>query len=50
MRIIGEVTPERVEILQQADAIVREEIKRAGLDREIWQAFAVLPDSPHASA
>jgi GMP synthase (glutamine-hydrolysing) len=30
--------------LQQADAIVREEIRRAGLEREIWQAFAVLPD------
>ena len=31
-------------ILQQADAIVREEIRAAGLEREIWQAFAVLPD------
>jgi GMP synthase (glutamine-hydrolysing) len=44
VRIIGEVTPERVAILRKADAIVREEIKRAGLEREIWQAFAVLPD------
>jgi GMP synthase (glutamine-hydrolysing) len=44
VRIIGEVTPERVTILQHADAIVREEIHKAGLDREIWQAFAVLPD------
>ena len=44
MRIIGEVTPEKVAILQEADAIVREEIKAAGLEREIWQAFAVLPD------
>ena len=44
VRIIGEVTPEKVAILQQADAIVREEVHRAGLDREIWQAFAVLPD------
>jgi GMP synthase (glutamine-hydrolysing) len=44
VRIIGEVTPERVAILQQADAIVREEIRKAGLEREIWQAFAVLPD------
>ena len=44
VRIIGEVTPERVAILQHADAIVREEIKKAGLEREIWQAFAVLPD------
>ena len=44
VRIIGEVTPEKVAILQHADAIVREEIKPAGLEREIWQAFAVLPD------
>jgi GMP synthase (glutamine-hydrolysing) len=44
VRIIGEVTPERVALLQQADAIVRQEIHEAGLDREIWQAFAVLPD------
>ena len=44
VRIIGEVTPEKVAILRHADAIVREEIKKAGLEREIWQAFAVLPD------
>jgi GMP synthase (glutamine-hydrolysing) len=44
VRIIGEVTPERVATLQEADAIVREEIRRAGLEREIWQAFAVLAD------
>jgi GMP synthase (glutamine-hydrolysing) len=44
VRIIGEVTPERVAILQHADAIVREEIQRAGLERELWQAFAVLAD------
>ena len=44
VRIIGEVTPDKVAILQEADAIVREEIKNAGLEREIWQAFAVLPD------
>jgi len=43
VRIIGEVTPDRVAVLQDADAIVREEIASAGLDREIWQAFAVLP-------
>ena len=36
--------PEKVAILQHADAIVREEIRAAGLEREIWQAFAVLPD------
>ena len=44
VRIIGEVTPEKVATLQHADAIVREEIKKADLEREIWQAFAVLPD------
>ena len=43
IRIIGEVTQERLEILRHADAVVREEIRRAGLEREIWQAFAVLP-------
>jgi GMP synthase (glutamine-hydrolysing) len=44
VRIIGEVTPETTAILQAADLIVREEIREAGLEREIWQAFAVLPD------
>ncbi|MDG2300679.1 MAG: glutamine-hydrolyzing GMP synthase [Acidimicrobiales bacterium] len=44
VRIIGEVTPDKVAILQEADFIVRDELKRAGLEREIWQAFAVLPD------
>ena len=43
VRIIGEVTAERLEILRNADAIVIEEIKRANLYREIWQSFAVLP-------
>ncbi|HVF73494.1 MAG TPA: glutamine-hydrolyzing GMP synthase [Acidimicrobiales bacterium] len=43
VRIVGTVTPERVAILQAADAIVTEEIKRAGLYRELWQSFAVLP-------
>jgi GMP synthase (glutamine-hydrolysing) len=43
VRIIGTITPERLEILRQADAIVVEEIRRAGLYREIWQSFAVLP-------
>lgn len=44
VRIIGEVTPEAVDILQRADLIVRQEIREAGLEREIWQAFAVLAD------
>jgi GMP synthase (glutamine-hydrolysing) len=43
VRIVGTITPERVEILRAADAIVTQEIKRAGLYREIWQSFAVLP-------
>lgn len=43
IRILGEVTPEKLAILRQADAIVTEEIRRAGLYREIWQSFAVLP-------
>jgi GMP synthase (glutamine-hydrolysing) len=42
VRILGEVTPERVVTLQRADAIVREEIHKAGLERELWQSFAVL--------
>jgi GMP synthase (glutamine-hydrolysing) len=42
VRILGEVTPERIEILQEADAIVREEIRASGLARSIWQYFAVL--------
>jgi GMP synthase (glutamine-hydrolysing) len=44
VRIIGEVTPDKVATLQHADAIVREELRIAGLERDIWQAFAVLPD------
>ncbi len=43
VRIVGTITPERVEILRNADRIVVEEIKKAGLERELWQAFAVLP-------
>ena len=44
IRIIGDVTQEKVDTLQEADAIFREEIANAGLDREIWQYFAVLTD------
>ena len=44
VRIIGEVTPESVATLQEADAIVREEVDRAGMTRTLWQAFAVLAD------
>jgi GMP synthase (glutamine-hydrolysing) len=42
IRIIGEVTHERLEILREADAIAREEVTRAGLDRDIWQFPVVL--------
>jgi len=42
VRILGEVTPEKVELLQKADKIFIEELKRAGLYDEVWQAFVVL--------
>jgi len=42
IRVLGAVTPERLEVLRQADAIYLEEIRAAGLYDEIWQAFAVL--------
>jgi GMP synthase (glutamine-hydrolysing) len=42
VRVLGEVTPEKLEIEREADAIVVEEIRRAGLYNQIWQAFAVL--------
>ena len=44
VRILGEMTREKIAILQDADAIFREEIANAGLDREIGQYFAVLTD------
>ncbi len=43
VRIIGTITPERLEVLRQADAIVLDEVRRAGLERQLWQWFAVLP-------
>jgi GMP synthase (glutamine-hydrolysing) len=43
IRIIGAVTRERLEILRQADAVLQEEMRRAGLYGELWQSFAVLP-------
>jgi GMP synthase (glutamine-hydrolysing) len=43
IRIIGSVTRERLEILRDADAILQEEVRKAGLYRDLWQSFAVLP-------
>ena len=42
IRIVGAITRERLRVLREADAIVREEVERAGLTNKIWQAFAVL--------
>lgn len=43
IRVIGDVTAERLEILRRADFVLQEEIRNAGLYRELWQGFAVLP-------
>ncbi|GAF41680.1 GMP synthase [Agrilactobacillus composti DSM 18527 = JCM 14202] len=43
IRVIGEVTPEKLTIVRDSDYILRDEIRKAGLDREIWQYFTVLP-------
>ena len=42
VRIVGEVTAERLAVVRHADAIVNEEIRRAGVSGDLWQAFAVL--------
>ncbi len=44
IRVLGEITDEKLQTLREADFIVTEEIKKAGLYDEIWQAFAILPD------
>jgi GMP synthase (glutamine-hydrolysing) len=43
IRVIGDVTAERLEILRKADFVLQDEIRNAGLYRELWQSFAVLP-------
>jgi GMP synthase (glutamine-hydrolysing) len=43
IRIIGDVTRERLDILRAADSVLQEEIRKAGLYRDLWQSFAVLP-------
>ncbi|GAB3043299.1 glutamine-hydrolyzing GMP synthase [Virgibacillus ainsalahensis] len=44
IRVLGEVTKEKLEIVRESDAILREEIAEAGLERDIWQYFTVLPN------
>lgn len=48
IRIIGEITKERLDLLREADAIAREELTRAGLDRDIWQCPVVLLADVHS--
>jgi GMP synthase (glutamine-hydrolysing) len=42
VRILGDITPEKIELLQRADALFIEELKTSGLYNDVWQAFAVL--------
>ena len=44
VRVLGEITPEKLAIVRESDAILRDEISSAGLQREIWQYFTCLPD------
>ena len=44
IRVLGEITDDKLEIVRESDAILREEIAKAGLERDIWQYFTVLPN------
>ncbi|MDT9027849.1 MULTISPECIES: glutamine-hydrolyzing GMP synthase [Rossellomorea] len=44
IRVLGEISEQKLEIVRESDYILRDEIKKAGLDRDIWQYFTVLPD------
>jgi GMP synthase (glutamine-hydrolysing) len=44
IRVLGEISDEKLEIVRESDYILREEIRKAGLERDIWQYFTVLPD------
>ena len=43
IRVLGEITEDKLEIVRESDAILREEIAKAGLERDVWQYFTVLP-------
>ncbi|MGM7685222.1 glutamine-hydrolyzing GMP synthase [Cytobacillus sp. Hm23] len=44
IRVLGEISEDKLEIVRESDAILRDEIKKAGLDRDVWQYFTVLPN------
>ncbi|QUW23657.1 glutamine-hydrolyzing GMP synthase [Sporosarcina sp. Marseille-Q4063] len=44
IRVLGEITEEKLEMVRESDAILRDEVKKAGLERDIWQYFTVLPN------
>ena len=46
IRVLGEITEEKLEMVRESDAILRDEIKKAGLERDIWQYFTVLAEYP----